>query len=92
MLRAVERLLDGIGDRPVRRVISVVRAWAVARPLVVAVALVPVAAVLLAVVLFPPAQDGGDAVGKSSSAPFRESGTGPNRCEFAAGSHDSCDG
>jgi len=92
MLRAVERLLDGIGDRPVRRAMGVVRAWAVARPLVVAVALVPVAAVLLAVVLFPPAHDGGDAVGKSSSAPFRESGTGPNRCEFAAGSHDSCDG
>lgn len=92
MLRAVERLLDGIGDRPVGRAMGVVRAWAVARPLVVAVAVVPVAAVLLALVLFPPAQDGGDAVGKSSSAPFRESGTGPNRCEFAAGSRDSCDG
>ena len=92
MLRAVERLLDGIGDRPVGRAMGVVRAWAVARPLVVAVAVVPVAAVLLALVLFPPAQDGDDAVGKSSSAPFRESGTGPNRCEFAAGSRDSCDG
>lgn len=92
MLRAVERLLDGIGDRPVVRVMRVVRAWAVARPLVVVVAVVPVVAVLLALALIPHGDQGVDVVGKSSSTLLRASGTGPNGCELPAESRGACGG
>jgi hypothetical protein len=92
VLRAVERLLDGIGDRPVVRVMRGVRAWAAARPPVVAVAVVPAVGVLLALALIPPGEQGVDVVGKNSSAPLRASGTGPNGCELLAESRNACDG
>ncbi len=78
VLTAMERLLEEIGDRPVGRLVGRARTWAAARPLLVAIAVVPLAGVLLALLLLPADEVGGDAVGKSSSALLRESGTGPD--------------
>lgn len=80
-LATLERLLNGIGDRPVGRVLEAGRTWITERPLLVGVAVFPLLCALLALLLVTPTDEASsDVLGRSSPALLRESGTGPD-CE-----------
>jgi hypothetical protein len=78
-LATLERLLNGIGDRPVGRALDAGRTWIAERPLLIGVAAIPLLCALLALLLMPSTDEADSSMlGPSSPALLRVGGTGPD--------------